>query len=58
MATDNCWKPSVRQEEFLRTVIGMSLDCLQHKGTNNAAAYIANLRTIADILEEEKRGGE
>jgi hypothetical protein len=55
MSNDNYWKPTARQEEFLKTVMGMSVDCLMGKGTNNCEAYIANLRVMADMLEHENK---
>ena len=49
------WIPSEEETKYLVLVIGMSLDCLQQKGTESLAAYVSNLRMICDKMMDKAK---
>lgn len=46
------WKPNLKEEEFLKLIASMTLDCLMGKGTVDRNDYIANLRLICRELDK------
>lgn len=49
------WEPNGYQTQVLRTIMSMTTDSLLARGVDNAATYISNIRTYADMLEKEAR---
>jgi len=46
------WKPDAAEQIYLNTVLSMTIDCLQGKGTDKARTYVMNLKMLAKRLEE------
>lgn len=49
------WQPNSEERRYVECTASMSLDSLQHRGVADRATFVANLRAIADCLEELPR---
>jgi len=47
------WTPDNKQQKHLELVMSMTTDCLMDRGTDRVSTYTANLRRIADLLDEQ-----
>lgn len=48
------WNPNEEQKKIMNTIVGMTVDCLMAKGTDNEETYVSNLRFMADMVDKDE----
>ncbi len=51
------WQPTEEEIEMMRTISGMTIDCIMGKGTDNKETFLSNLRIMADMIEKMGKKG-
>ena len=49
------WNPNKEQTKIMRTIAGMTIDCLMGKGTENEETYTSNLHFMANMVDKEEK---
>ena len=46
------WKPSEEEKKYLELLLSMVTDCLLGRGTEDEKTFLANLKLIANRMDE------